>query len=143
MPSASTFSNPPVSRASLLEEAGRYIRHDRNANYGDPEDNFAVIAAIMAAYLTRRFGIPIPLAPYDVANLMFAVKLGRLANNPLHHDSYVDMAGYAAAGGEVAARHNTVTRIDTAHIVGAAATISGDMLRELEEFWSDEEGPDA
>lgn len=98
MPSASE----PVTRGSLLEEAGAYVHTDRNSNYGDPEDNFEVIAEIMAAYLKRRFGVPIPLKPYDVANLMFAVKLGRLAHNPFHHDSYVDMAGYAAAGAEVA-----------------------------------------
>ena len=98
-----TLPKPKVTRASILEEAGRYVHTDRNSNYGNPEDNFEVIGEIMRAYLKRRFGRDIPLMSYDVANLMFAVKLGRLAHNPFHHDSYVDMAGYAAAGGEVAA----------------------------------------
>lgn len=97
-------ASEPVTRASLLEEAGRYVHTDRNSNYGNPEDNFEVIAEIMRAYLKRRFKADIPLMSYDVANLMFAVKLGRLAHNPFHHDSYVDMAGYAAAGAEVAGR---------------------------------------
>jgi len=116
---SSTF---PVTRASLLEEAGRYVQTDRNSNYGDPEDNFGVIARIMAAYLSRRFRIEIPIQPFDVANLMFAVKLGRLAHNPLHHDSYVDMAGYAAAGAEVADMYqsNQVSRLSTADLVRAS-----------------------
>ena len=96
---------PLVTRASILDQAKEYVHADRNSNYGDPEDNFEVIGEIMRAYLKRRFGRDIPLMSYDVANLMFAVKLGRLAHNPFHHDSYVDMAGYAAAGGEVAAKY--------------------------------------
>ena len=97
---------PRTTRAALLEEAGQYVHTDRNSNYGDPEDNFSVIAEIMSAYLSRRFGVTIPIQPFDVGNLMFAVKLGRLAHNPLHHDSYVDMAGYAAATAEVASMHD-------------------------------------
>lgn len=104
MNTSTAETKAPVTRASLLEEARGIVHNDRNSNYGNPEDNFQVIAEIMRAYLSRRFKTDIPVQAYDVANLMFAVKLGRLAHNPLHHDSYVDMAGYAAAGAEVAAR---------------------------------------
>lgn len=132
------MKSEPVTRASLLEEAGSYVHTDRNSNYGDPEDNFGVIAEIMTAYLSRRFGVRIPIAPYDVSNLMFAVKLGRLAHNPLHHDSYVDMAGYAAAGAEVADLYQPshVTRIRAADAVRLAA-ITIPTMAELEEFFTD------
>jgi hypothetical protein len=118
-----------ITRASILDEAGRYVHVDRNSNYGDPEDNFGVIAEIMTAYLSRRFKIRIPVAPYDVANLMFAVKLGRLAHFPLHHDSYVDMAGYAAAGGEVAAihRNDAITRLDQSELARHGLAVFGDL----------------
>ena len=124
---------PPVTRAALLEEAGQYVHADRNSNYGDPEDNFGVIAEIMAAYLTRRFGITIPIQPYDVGNLMFAVKLGRLAHNPLHHDSYVDMAGYAAATAEVASLYhpNEVAYIPEPELVRRGVRVFGDLDRML------------
>lgn len=111
-------ASEPVTRASLLDEARGIVHNDRNSNYGNPEDNFAVIAEIMRAYLSRRFKTDIPIEPYDVANLMFAVKLGRLAHNPLHHDSYVDMAGYAAAGAEVAAKFHTVSRLYAEEVAG-------------------------
>ena len=103
-------SDSEVTRASILDEAKGYVHKDRNSNYGDPEDNFLVIAELMRAYLKRRFNVEIPLMAYDVTPLMFCVKLGRLAHNPFHHDSYVDMAGYAAAGGEVAAIWNELAR---------------------------------
>jgi hypothetical protein len=134
----------PVTRASLLAEAGTYVHTDRNSNYGDPEDNFGVIAEIMAAYLSRRFGVRIPIAPYDVANLMFAVKLGRLAHNPLHHDSYVDMAGYAAAGAEVASLYqpSQVTQLSLSDVI-KLVSFSAPSIADLEEFFTDvEDGPD-
>lgn len=119
------MTEQPVTRASVLAEASTFVHADRNNNYGDPEDNFGVIARIMAAYLSRRFGIEIPIQPYDVTNLMFAVKLGRLAHNPLHHDSYVDMAGYAAAGAEVAALYmpTEVSRLTSADVVRASLNL--------------------
>jgi hypothetical protein len=91
-------------RQKILEEAGRYIGKDRNSAYGEPEDNFQTIAEMWETYLTRRFGIRIPIRAYDVAPMMTLVKIARLANYPLHHDSYVDTVGYGAAGGEVAGR---------------------------------------
>ena len=127
-----------VTRASLLDEARGYVHNDRNSNYGDPEDNFGVIAEIMAAYLSRRFNLRVPIASYDVANLMFAVKLGRLAHNPLHHDSYVDMAGYAAAGAEVADRFDSgeVTEISLRDAITVTTNLMP-TLAELEEFFTD------
>ena len=99
-----------VTRSTILDEAKGITHEDRNSNYGDPEDNFLVIAELMRAYLKRRFNVEIPIMAYDVAPLMFCVKLGRLAHNPFHHDSYVDMAGYAAAGGEVAYLWKLISR---------------------------------
>lgn len=120
----------PVTRADVLAEASGIVHNDRNSNYGDPEDNFGVIAELMQAYLTKRFGIRIPIEPYDVANLMFTVKLGRLAHNPLHHDSYVDMAGYAAAGAEVASHYDraSLSQVPFSDLVRATTAHVEDML---------------
>lgn len=40
----------------------------------------------------------------DQVNLCTLLKIARLANNPEHMDSWVDLAGYAACGGEISGR---------------------------------------
>lgn len=96
----------PVTRRTILENALQFVMSDRNSNYGEPEDNFGIIAALWAPWLERRLerrnpGDPI-LTPEDVSPLMVLMKLGRLAHSPYHQDSWNDIAGYAATGGEVA-----------------------------------------
>jgi len=41
--------------------------------------------------------------PTDVAQMMVLMKIARLENSPTHMDSWIDVAGYAACGGELAA----------------------------------------
>jgi hypothetical protein len=82
-------------RAVVLDEARQCVLSDRNAAYGQPEDNFANIAALWNAYLAMRSG---PLVAVDVAQLMILMKIARLSTNPAHKDSWVDVAGYSACG---------------------------------------------
>jgi len=42
--------------------------------------------------------------PVDVAAMMALMKLGRIAGNPAHMDSWIDLAGYSACGGEIAGK---------------------------------------
>jgi hypothetical protein len=94
----------PSIREQVLDEAKKYISQDRTNVYGSAEDNFSTIADFWTTYLWRR-GLVDPLqelAPYDVAMLCGLIKVARIANSPHHHDSYVDLAGYAACGAEVA-----------------------------------------
>lgn len=92
-PEPITLYNTPRSR--LLDEAMKITHHDRNANYGNPEDNFKHIAALWNCYL-RVSGRDAFLQPADVAVMNMLIKVARLGNNPAHHDSAVDIAGYAA-----------------------------------------------
>lgn len=87
-------------RARILNEAMTITHHDRNANYGNPEDNFKHIANLWNAYLkvSKR---DIGLTPADVAVMNMFIKVARLGNNPAHHDSAVDIAGYAACLGDI------------------------------------------
>jgi hypothetical protein len=85
--------NTPRSR--LLNEAMNITHHDRNANYGNPEDNFAHIAALWNIYL-RVNGRDANITSADVAVMNMLIKVARLGKNPGHHDSAVDIAGYAA-----------------------------------------------
>jgi hypothetical protein len=84
-----------TDRELLLNEAKQLIMGDRNQDYGDPKDNFAVIANMWSLYLNHM------VHPHDVAAMMIIVKLSRVQTSPGKWDSWVDMAGYAALGGEV------------------------------------------
>lgn len=87
-------------RKRILSEASQLVSADRNASYGEPEDNFGNIAAIWNAQGVSINGGPVTAA--DVALMMVGMKLARLRFNPGHRDSWVDGAGYLACGGDIA-----------------------------------------
>lgn len=87
-------------REHLLKQAIAITTGDRNAAYGSPEDNFANIAAYWNSYLTQAHKASIVLTPQDVAHLMILMKMARLATNPAHYDSLLDIAGYAACAAD-------------------------------------------
>lgn len=78
-------------RSRLLNEVMEIVHKDRNANYGNPEDNFLQIANLWMAY---KKGVNFTAA--DVAIMNMLIKVARLSKNQQHHDSAVDIAGYAA-----------------------------------------------
>lgn len=87
-------------REQLLQQAIAITNGDRNKAYGSPEDNFANIAAYWNSYLTQAHKADIVLTPQDVAHLMILMKMARLATNPAHYDSLLDIAGYAACAAD-------------------------------------------
>lgn len=97
-------------RQRLLEEAIKITTQDRNSAYGNPEDNFQNIAAYWNLYL-RQAGVMSKdagrvLRPQDVAHMMILMKQARLATNPNHRDSLLDIAGYAACGEDCRSKDN-------------------------------------
>ena len=89
---------PDSPRVTLLKRAIEITTKDRNASYGDPEDNFANIAAYWSRYLSDSAKLEIIISPQDVAHLMILMKIARLSTNPNNYDSLLDVAGYAACG---------------------------------------------
>ena len=89
----------PTTRKTILEAAEKCVCHDRQDTHGRPEDSFGTIADLWTAYLD----IGREITPVDVANMMILLKIGRAKENPKHTDNWVDMAGYAACAGEIAA----------------------------------------
>jgi hypothetical protein len=85
-----------MNRAEILDTAKAYVTKDRQEAHGDAEANFGLIAAYWSAHLGRN------IKSHDVAVMMALMKLARAKANPAHIDSYVDAAGYAAIGGEIA-----------------------------------------
>ncbi len=97
-PASAQINKPTSPRERLLKEAINITTSDRNAAYGKPEDNFANIAAYWSSYLTQSTKVDIVISPQDVAHMMILMKVARLATNPSHYDSLLDIAGYAACG---------------------------------------------
>lgn len=87
-------------REKCLDTARECVTKDRVNAYGSAEDNFSNIAEMWNAQGVRIDGRA--LSASDVALMMAAMKLARLRHNPTHEDSWVDLAGYAACGMEVA-----------------------------------------
>jgi Domain of unknown function (DUF6378) len=88
-------------REQVLTEAIRVVTQDRNLTYGGPERTFERIAAFWSVL----FGWDV--TPVQVALAMDLMKTARLMANPTHTDSWVDKAGYAACGAEVADEHES------------------------------------
>lgn len=76
----------------VLLTAEEAVCNDRNADYGDPEDNFDDIAKLWSAYKGTTFNRS------DVAVLMMLVKIARMKTSPTVADHWIDIAGYAACG---------------------------------------------
>lgn len=94
-------SEEKTKRAEILDEAKSLTTGDRNAQYGEPIDDFTRIADQLNA-LGYKAPHNKPMRPHDVSVIQAVVKLSRIVNTPNKNDSWVDLAGYAAVGGEVA-----------------------------------------
>ena len=86
-----------MNRTEILKTAEQYITKDRAATHGGAEDSFRTIADMWTTYLG------VPVREHDVCAMMVLLKIARIKGNPEHTDSWVDVAGYAALGGEIAA----------------------------------------
>lgn len=94
-------------KPTVLQEAVNIVNGARRNAYGHPENNFANIADMWNVYLRNRKTSSgkeqaFVIEAIDVAHMMGLMKYARLSENPLHRDSMVDVAGYAACAGMVA-----------------------------------------
>ena len=85
-----------MTRTEILEAAKRCVCGDREQDYGSPEDSFGTIAALWNAYLGRG-----TISSADVAAMLALLKIARIASGHAKEDNWVDLAGYAACGGEI------------------------------------------
>ena len=119
-----------MTRSEILKAAERCVCTDRNQQYGEPEDNFRIIAALWNVYLFGR-GAKSQLKPADVGAMMALFKLGRIATGGDKADSFIDLAGYAACAGEIstesgAGRKDVKCGADNKSPTGARKTGSED-----------------
>ena len=93
-----------MTREEILNLAKTCVCGKREQDYGSPEDNFLCISNLWNDYLYSGLSfeeVPKYLTPTDVAMMMALLKVARIRNGGGTGDSFVDLAGYAACGGEL------------------------------------------
>ncbi len=83
-----------MSADGILKHAADVLS-ERSQTYGAPDKAMAAIAARWSLTLGH------PVTPAEVVLCMIDLKLTRLARDPRHQDSILDIAGYAAVLHEV------------------------------------------
>lgn len=87
-------------RKTILVRANQCVNGERDEQYGTPEQSFETIAAFWTAYLRSR-GINCDILSADVAAMMALLKIARISCGQQKLDNWIDLAGYAACGGEL------------------------------------------
>ena len=94
----------------MSSPAEKFLKHvanviaDRSTQYGDAASSMATIATRWSATLGRE------VTPAQVVLCLLDLKLARLAHDPTHEDSAVDVCGYAALLRELTETSNTEGR---------------------------------
>lgn len=88
------------TREGILDQAKKCVCGQREQDYGTPESNFQLIADLWNDYLKKEQS-SIVVDAKDVSMMMALLKIARIKNGGGSGDSFVDLAGYAACGGEI------------------------------------------
>lgn len=94
-----------MKRKEILETATKMVCGERQDDYGSVEDNFETIAKLWNIYLNGKKGIKAE----DVGIMMALLKIARISSGKNKEDNYIDLAGYAACAGEIAAKSRELT----------------------------------
>ena len=84
-----------MDRAEILKIAEQCVCGNREQDYGSPEDSFGTISLFWTAYLGYA------VTRTDVAAMMALLKIARISSGHAKADNWIDLAGYAACGGEI------------------------------------------
>lgn len=85
-----------MTRAEILDAAKACVCGEREQDYGTPENNFTLISKLWEAYTGHSYSAK------DVGVMMALLKIARIKGGS-KDDNFVDLAGYAACAGELAA----------------------------------------
>ena len=85
----------PTTRGRILRDASTLINGARQDQYGNPENNFEVIARLWEIYTGRHY------TPHDVAVMMALLKIARIKSGTGTEDSYTDACGYLALAADM------------------------------------------
>lgn len=100
-----------MTRKEILDTAAKCVCGDREQDYGSPENNFQIIADLWNAYIGAEI-----VRSWDVAAMLALLKVARISSGHAKEDNWVDLAGYAACGGEIQSRREPEVVIH--HVAG-------------------------
>lgn len=92
-----------TTRRAILEEAITAVCTDRNAQYGEPEDNFAIVSGLWR----EAFGWEV--TPAKVGLALSLLKVARIVSGQPKADSYTDACGYLACAAQCALPKKSIT----------------------------------
>ena len=126
-----------MTRKEILETALKCVNGDRDEQYGKPENSFNTIARLWNAYidaLAGDDGANIVFRDTDVAAMLALLKIARISSGVQKDDNWIDLAGYAACGGECGSQKPHVNKCVDCEFytdeIGPADRIYGCMLHE-------------
>jgi len=100
-----------MNKQETLQKALDITKGAREEDYGSAKDNFERANILVNAYLFARLigtsNIAHSLTREEQTIIMMLHKIARLIQSPQHEDSWVDLAGYAACGAEIATADDT------------------------------------
>lgn len=91
------------NKLKFIDDLQEAVLSNRLEEYAAPEDNFQRVRDGWVWYLGMKGIRANELTASDVARMMILFKLARLHTTPGHHDSWVDIAGYAVCGEDIEA----------------------------------------
>ncbi len=83
--------------AALLAEAAELVGGERSRQHGPARQSLGLTAELWSAYFR------VPIEAVDVALLMALLKVARARAGVLDPDHFLDLCGYGAIAGELAA----------------------------------------
>ena len=89
------------NRSDILDDAKCKVCGPREAQYGDPRIMFNCVSRMFQDYTYLIEKTDRCWVAQDAIATQILLKIARLAVDPTHKDSWVDIAGYAALGGEL------------------------------------------
>lgn len=88
-----------LDRVDILDKAKVCVNGERDRDYGSPERSFEMISNLWNIYLNMDPDNAIEAR--DVAAMLALLKIARISNGVYKADNWIDLAGYAACGGEI------------------------------------------
>ena len=101
-----------MTREDILDAALKCVNGDRDQQYGNPEDSFSTVAVFWTKYLQSRPTYCLPILSKDVAAMLALLKIARIATGASKEDNWIDLAGYAACGGEIDSNYSETENND-------------------------------
>jgi hypothetical protein len=85
-----------MDRDQIIQMAGAIISGQRQSEYGGAHESFGKTAELWSTIIDFR------IEPWQVPLMLAALKIARITYSPTNADHWIDLAGYAGLGGEVA-----------------------------------------